>query len=44
MLFKKPYSQWSSEEKKQFGKDAITYAKELGLPLKKKSPLKLVKK
>jgi hypothetical protein len=36
MIATKPYKKWSSEDKKKFGKDIISYAKEAGLPLKRK--------
>lgn len=36
MAITKPYSKWSLADKKNFGKDVISYAKEAGLPLKKR--------
>ncbi|WP_268818372.1 hypothetical protein [Paenibacillus alkaliterrae] len=40
MLFAKSFEKWTTEEKKNFAKDAISYAKEAGLPLKKKKKSK----
>ncbi|WP_256710996.1 hypothetical protein [Paenibacillus sp. FSL A5-0031] len=40
MSITKPYSKWSLTDKKNFGKDAISYAKEAGLSLKKRKTKK----
>ncbi|MGO4695479.1 hypothetical protein AB4Z50_14500 [Paenibacillus sp. 2TAB26] len=40
MAITKPFSKWSLADKRNFGKDAIAYAKEIGLPLKKRKSKK----